>query len=817
MAGGATARGGDRAFRRRLTAARVVLTLETLGPALLPGLGVAAVFAALAFAGFFDILPGTLHAILLGLFGLALILGWRRVPAALRLAPEAAARRRLEVDNKVPHRALEVLEDDLAAGAEDDMTAALWRLHRERAARNAGRLSVHGPRPQMARRDPWALRALVVPALVVAAVAAGPEAVPRLTDALMPRFGKTGPAPAGATTDFTAWITPPAYTRLPPLYLGAQGLTPGQALRVAAGSTVVARLYGVEAGRIGFGEARVALDPVEEGSFAGEVPVQAGTTLRLLDGDDEIAAWPLEVVADTPPEVAFTAPLSATERRVLRIAYEAEDDYGIAAVALELRLPDRPDVLSVPLGGGTGRAEAKGVAFRDLTAHPWAGLEVAAVLTARDALDQTGLSDPVTITLPEREFRHPVARAIVAARKHLVSHPRERRKVADTLADIASVPGAFGERISVYLGLVTSVFSLYRNTDAESDARVVDLLWEIALDLDEGRVPSALASLREAQEALEEALESGASDAEVARLMDELRRAMAEYLQALAMEAQRWGGNLQELQPIPGGRLLTDRDLQRMIDEAQRAAEAGSREAARQTLQNLREMLENLQAMQGLMQDNPAARAMDQGMQQLSDMLRRQGELRDQAFSEQQRRQGGAMPGGQNGQPRPAPGGDMSGLARDQEDLRRQLGEMLRQLGEAGLPMPDSLTEAERAMDRARGALEGDDPAAAAEAQGQALSALREGLQDLGEQMAQQLGLRRGQGQGAGQEPGDERDPLGRPRPGREFGSGNDVRVPTEAEAKRVREILNELQRRAGDRTRPAEELDYIRRLLDRF
>ena len=808
MAGGA---GTDRAFRRRLTFTRLVLAGEALGPALLPGLGVIGAFLALALFGLFDWLPATLHAVLLGLFGLALIVAWRRVPSALRLPDEAAARRRLETDNAVPHRALEALDDSIAAGKDDPLAQSLWALHRQRAVANARGLRLHGPRPQLARHDPWAFRAIVLLALVVGAVAAGPEVGPRLTESLVPRFGKAKDGPAADTIGFTAWITPPAYTRLPPLYLGGQGLAPGEALRVAAGSTVVARLYGVASGAVAFGEKSVPLEAMEADSFAGEIPVEPGASLRLLGGGGEIAAWPLEVVADTPPVTVFTDPLTATERRVLRVAYEAKDDYSVDAVSLELRLAGHDDVLTVPLGGATGRAAAKGIAFRDLTAHPWAGLDVSAQLTATDALDQVGRSESVTITLPERQFRHPVARAIAAARKQLVARPHERRKVAEILSAIAAGPEAYGERTSVYLGLILSIAKLYRHADPAQDAEVVDLLWDIALDLDEGRVPGALANLRAAQEALEEALESGASDTEVARLMDELRMAMAEYLRAMAEEAMRRGFD-GETQPMPGGQMLTDRDLQRMIDEAQRAAETGSRDAARQMLQDLREMLENLQAMQGMMQEDGSARALGEGMQQLGDMLRRQGELRDQSFSEQQRRQQG-----QPGQPMASPDGDMTGMARDQEGLRRQLGEMLRRLDEAGLPLPDALTGAERAMDEARSALENGDPAAAAAAQGEAMSALREGLQELGEQMAQQLGMRRGQGQGSAEDSEDARDPLGRPRRARELGSGDDVRVPTEAEAKRVREILDELQRRAGDRTRSPEELDYIRRLLDRF
>jgi hypothetical protein len=45
----------------------------------------------------------------------------------------------------------------------------------------------------------------------------------------------------------------------------------------------------------------------------------------------------------------------------------------------------------------------------------------------------------------------------------------------------------------------------------------------------------------------------------------------------------------------------------------------------------------------------------------------------------------------------------------------------------------------------------------------------------------------------------------------------DDVKIPSEQELQRAREILNELRRRAGERERPEIEREYIERLLERF
>ena len=57
-------------------------------------------------------------------------------------------------------------------------------------------------------------------ALVAALVIAGPDAPARLAAALEPTLPRTPGAPA---TELQAWITPPAYTRLAPMFLKADG------------------------------------------------------------------------------------------------------------------------------------------------------------------------------------------------------------------------------------------------------------------------------------------------------------------------------------------------------------------------------------------------------------------------------------------------------------------------------------------------------------------------------------------------------------------------------------------------------------------
>jgi hypothetical protein len=195
---------------------------------------------------------------------------------------------------------------------------------------------------------------------------------------------------------------------------------------------------------------------------------------------------------------------------------------------------------------------------------------------------------------------------------------------------------------------------------------------------------------------------------------------------------------------------------------------------------------------------------------------------------------GGQQPGQQSGQqPGQQPGGDPSdsGQASDmgeaagqQETLRHMLGEMMRRLGDGAGDIPEPFGRAERAMRDAAGALQRGQPGNAISPQTEALDQLQQAARDFAEQMQKRLG--NNWGDPSGDEAGatdrtprdhSERDPFGRPMSNEGTVDQGDVKIPDEGILQKSRQILDELRRRAGDRSRPEIELDYIERLLKRF
>jgi len=311
-----------------LRMAGAAILWERLWPRLWPATLIAGVFVTLALFGAFPALPVWLHIGLLVLFGLAFAAALFGGLRDLRLPGHDAARARVERDSGLVHRPLTTLEDNLAAGLDDPVARGLWQTHRARMAAGARSLRLRPPSPGLLRVDPWALRAALVLLLVVAAAVAGGDAPVRLKAAVLPHVPGTPAPPVTAEI----WITPPAYTRVAPLFLNAA--TPvGEPLAVPAGSVLMAQVTGT-AGTptLDLGTAQTLFVPISPDpavhSYRLETTIQAGDRLRVEVGLGALAEWPMRVVPDAPPTARFSAPPEATEQAHLRLPIEAADDYG---------------------------------------------------------------------------------------------------------------------------------------------------------------------------------------------------------------------------------------------------------------------------------------------------------------------------------------------------------------------------------------------------------------------------------------------------------------------------------------------------------
>ncbi len=834
---------------------RQALLWEKVWPVLAAVLSVLGIFLALSWAGLWISLPPYARIAGVGLFALLIVAVL--VPAIrIRIPGLGEAVSRLDRSNPASHRPATALTDRLATKAEDPMAAALWRAHLARTAEAAKKLRAGMPQPRLARRDPFAFRALILLGVVATFFIADSDRTRRLaaafdwSGALTPRLYRVD-----------AWITPPVYTARAPVLLAGirhDEAAPGEVPQVSvpAGSVLIVRGTNLEALDLVIG-GNLKEEPPQNPDAAKADASKAGIERHFRITEDATltvrglpvgeAKWSFRAIPDRVPSIALAKDPEISGRNALSLSYVVDDDYGVTQAEAQFErvtrppsrelpelskaLPPRPLVeapnfpLSLPQArtrNGTGQTA------KDLTEHPWAGAVVRLTLVARDEAGNEGKSQPRDTRLPQRSFQKPVARALIEQRRELAFDANARGRVQHALDALMIAPERFTPEANVYLGLRTASTRL-KIARTDDDLRgVIDYLWEIAVLIEDGTLSDVERDLRAAENALRQALERNASEEEIKKLMDQLRAALNRYLQALAEQQRRDNNNTDLQRPDPNTRVVRPQDLKNMLDQIERMARSGDRQSAQKLLDQLQSLMENLQknrrqAGPQQNQDNP--------LDQLGRMIQEQQRLRDRTFRQgqenrrqQQQQQGqGQKKNGQN---------QMGQLQQGQGDLRQQLERMLEQLrkrqqgqqqGEgdqqgAGNDAADALDRAEQAMRDAENALGNGDADGAADSQGRALSQLRRGAQAMADAM-QQNGPGDGQGfpEGPEAESAERTDPLGRPVRNREFGDDYTVKVPDEIDTQRARRVLEELRRRLSDPTRPRLELDYLDRLLQDY
>jgi uncharacterized protein (TIGR02302 family) len=767
----------DARLKRRIGWARFILAVERVVPALWPAIGVIGLYFGLALFGLFTIIPWIGQSLLLAAaiaaMGLALEDGFRnfRWPSWLDSA------RRLERDNRLAHRPISEGDDRLIAGGTDPVARELWARHRARALpRN---LRVAWPDPDFDARDPRRLHMALLVMLVTGLIVARGDWRQRLTGAF-----ESGAA-NGISLD--AWVDPPPYTGVAPIYLAGGER---RVIAVPVGSTLNLRAHGAShAPGVTIGDTNPPRFNGAAGEYSANAKLTHGGRVRVQASGHRIGLWNLQIILDQAPVIAFTAPPSVTERDAVKFAFKASDDYAVTSAKVVIRPHDKP---GAPLVLDLALAPAKTVAetsYSDLTGHPYAGLMVDAYLEARDGAGQTGVSKTITFRLPERVFTDPLARALIEQRQALAtSDNREgRRAIADVLNALTIAPDKFyADQEGVYTAIRGAYWAV-RSARASSDlAYVEDLLWQTAMAIEQKGLLAAANNLRQLQALITAAMAAHAPQEVIDQLLQRYNQAMQRYLEAMAENS---GKQAQQQPDDPNAKTLGFNDLQKMMQAIQQLSASGNREQAAQMLAALQSLLENMRiAKNANGQGSQQNTELNQAIQEYGDLMGQQRALMDKTLRQQQ------------GKGDPKDGG-AEGLARQQDELRQRLEKSMQKLGPK---MGDGLGKAGQAMDQAKKSLNGKDLANARNAQENALAQMRQGADALAKQM---------QGADLNAEQEGQEDPLGRGP----VGNGPGVKLPDANDLARARDILQELRRRAGERGRPPQELDYIDRLLKEF
>ncbi|MCR9273023.1 MULTISPECIES: DUF4175 domain-containing protein [Mameliella] len=754
----------------------------------------------------------------------------------------------LRLDGTLRGNPIQAALDTQAIGGGDASSTAVWRAHQKRMRDRLAEARAVEPDLRVSKNDPLALRYVALLALSVAILFGSLVRVQSVTG-----MGAGGPDLAQGPA-WEGWMQPPAYTRLPSVYLN--DITAPE-IDVPEGAEITLRMYG-EVGALSVRESISGRDlsPEEAQDTAQDFAVLKSGELAV-DGPGG-RVWQIAMIPDAAPAVKRDGEIEVSYEGEAQIPFTASDDHGVvmgkARFTLDLAAVDRRygraiepeprETIEVPLPMPVAgdRSEFTEALVGNFSLHPWANLPVKLSLEVQDGRGQSGLSEPQSLTMPGRRFFDPVAAALIEQRQALLWNRENAANIAMIFKTILNEPDDLFRKDVEYMRLRAltkrlETLAKYGAITDEKQDELAQKMWDLALEMEEGDLDDARERMERARERLEEAMKNGASDQEIAELMQELREATRDYMRQLGQQQARENPEGQQMNPQDMIEMSQD-DIQRMMDRIQELMEQGRMAEAAEAMRQLQEMLDNMQITQG--PGGGGQSPGEQAMEGLADTLREQQELSDEAFRDlnngqrgQGQRQPGQGPQGQDRQPGQGQAGREPGQGQGGDDPASELAERQRALRdelnrqrqalpgqgtEAGERAAEALERAEGAMDGAERALRDGDLGRAIDQQSRALEALREGMRDLGEALAQQQQQRTGeQGFADGGDPGEQRDPLGR-------NTGNTGRVGTDEGLlqgqdvyRRAEELLGELRRRSGELDRPEEERNYLDRLLERF
>lgn len=665
----------------------------------------------------------------------------------------AKALRRIETDNQFFHRPFDTITDTKAsvgsASPSFDINAEQWQQHVTKAEAQVRTAKPSILRPSLAPIDRFHLRFLLPICLIAAGFFGLGDLYERSRASVLPMW-QSGMAAKNVT--YEAWIDPPAYTGRPPRYFKTNNqasapdgsefvvrvsgirTAPRLVVKSAEGLAAIGRTKRITATRLGpqsFEIRTKLLTKPHSNATQYRASITVGRSQQI---------WDLNIGDDSLPTIDFKDPPTANKRDRLIFTYSAQDDFGLASIALSVRLKnntsehDGTDTITLRPPRQFAKEISDEPASLDLTKHQWAGKEVIGVLIATDGKGQSAKSEPVEFIIPDKIFIEPLAKAVaeqralmlaakdiayqpLAARaplntaslqnkplysvyepeRTILRAPSSVQRTADLIEIVTDQPVGIFDDPSVYMGL-RHIYRQIKTAKQSADLNgIPENLWKIALRAEFGLLGDALADMQKAERALNNAMARHAPQREIDALFDRYNVAVDRYMEELFKkaieEAKKKGKQGDKNGPEGGGNMQSD-EIQKLLDAIEEANRLGDTVAARKALAQLAQLLERLKMQidpnaSGGGREGPNDQGMSEEMQkaleELNEILGDQRKLRDDTQSsaiddalKQREQQGGLNDGNGNQQnPKGKKGARSSDeLANSQQELQDLLAKL---------------------------------------------------------------------------------------------------------------------------------------------
>lgn len=712
--------------------------------------------------------------------------------------------KRIERDSGLSHRPLSLYKD-FPVAYNNHNSSVLWQIRNRLLENQLSKKLKCRFSFNVSKQDRYAVRFLSVLLLISAFFIQGSGNLSeKIYDGMFPvSFEDVSFYDSG---DFSVTVIYPEYTGMDKEIITSDELRrKGYAIEVPAGSDIRLSVSGGMGNPVAiFTANKEYFKKINENSFLLEKNIVSDEIIIVKRLFLEQFRINIQAKEDNPPLISMVSEPEITEDSSVRFELLVSDDYRVEDIAMSMEL-DLENAGDIPiLGSDIYETEAimskpgQEITIRpsyDLTYHPWAGLPIIFTFEAIDGKDNHSQAVTASLILPEKHFRHPLARKITDERKKLIYNPEQSRlPVSNELYKLHTAL-SFSEEIghvekTLFLAMKLASLRLQMLPKMKTYTETASLLWDMAMSLEGGNLSIAKKNLKDAFEALEEALRNPeSSPAEISRLSSELQRALNEYMLMALMEMKE-RADRGEMNIMPTETLENMPDpysMQAFLEHMKAEAMSGDRERAMEMLSGMKRMMESMSQTGDISED---LKKMYETYQAINEVLKEQIALSEKTQD------------------------NPENYHDEQEQIREKLKSIMQEAEQATGAVPSNMDGAEREMWKSGSLMLGGDFGMSLQHQEQAIKHLQNSMQDMKQMIGQKL-----------QDMNMKMlsfnfDPFGNPiekgRTGKNI-LGEEIIIPGESERKRVNEILEILRKKSGELYRPSVETEYFRNLLKQF
>lgn len=745
------------------------------------------IITSLCLFNIFQLMPQPINIISLALLYSAVIYIAYKSWKSCKLITYSDIKRKIELINNLEHRPLDVVKDRSLN------SSPIWKLHLDSAVSKIKTISKsYKPNFTAYKEDKYAIRHIVSIIFIISLIITPTNRwSENISNNLQPKFSLSSPKDIAKNIDI--WVQPPKYTNKPALFIKSKmkEAAKDDIITIVEGSEIKARANGYSlAPKIKYlGETHILPNSKEN---IVSLNAKGRDNLKLSHLYRTIGKWYINVVKDAPPAAevikAKVTPLYST-----KLTYNISDDFGISQAEAIFKLPNKQKEEAYKFPINVQNTDNEQNYSKDLTSHIWAGEEVELFIRATDTFNQKVESNIIKFKLPVRKFSNKYARKIADYRKTLIAsdNPKLRRKIATSLAEIAIRPELYKGRISTFMALSVAVKRIVASNDNEG---ILDLLWDLALQLEDGGLKTSQQKLYQVLQKLQHSINNKSlSNLEKQQLVAEVQMAIIDYIRSLSEELQE---RLQKGKTFPNipqkiaERLENSINVEDILKRLQNMSATNSYEDMQQMAENLKNSIENfdINAFEKMQEQQAAAIA---NIAELEELLSQQQQLLAKTNLTKKAE-------------------DIKSLALAQRILRDKLSTIIKELSKSFSPLSDNFANAHKAMNNSEINLEKGFGISAAIHQEKAIKELQQGSNDISDKMAEALknSILSFSFMPQGNNYGEKFDPLGR-----EVGIDK-IKVPSESDIQETKEILQELRKRANDFRKKPAEIEYLERLI---